>query len=51
MAKKEYNEKKLETKTIFVDKKGRNWNKVTLQELVDACELFNEFSSYINHYF
>jgi len=40
-----------DTRTIFVDKKGRNWNKVTIQELIDACELFHEFSSYVEFYF
>jgi hypothetical protein len=43
--------KELNTKTIFVDNKGRNWNEVTLQELVDACEQFSEFSGFVEHYF
>jgi hypothetical protein len=44
-------EKSLDLRTIFVDKKGRNWNKVTIQELIDACELFHEFTGYVEHYF
>jgi hypothetical protein len=38
-------------KTIFIDRDGRKWNSVNIQELIDACKNYREFRDILRHYF